>query len=118
MQNAAVEFALSGEYGNISAWYPPKLDKEKLVTFFEGDDSHDSDWDLEVEDLEDQSRSLKVSPLGPGRKAELSRKEMALPLLQVNAPEEIDGPRSRARAVGATRSHDREVSPRILVETI
>ncbi|KAI0421418.1 hypothetical protein F5X98DRAFT_370993 [Xylaria grammica] len=37
MLHAAVEFTQSGGYGRISAWYPPKVDKEKLRSFFEDD---------------------------------------------------------------------------------
>jgi hypothetical protein len=117
MRDAAVEFASSSEYGNISAWYPPKLDKEKLVAFFEGNGSNDSDSDLEADDPEDQSDSLTVPAPGPERETEMMRNEMALPLLEVTAPEKTDSLNPEAKAADATRSGGKEVSPRILVET-
>ncbi|KAI0537203.1 hypothetical protein GGR58DRAFT_356149 [Xylaria digitata] len=50
--DAALEFTQLGGYGTISAWYPPKIDREKLRAFFEnngpdGLDSENSEWEKE-----------------------------------------------------------------------
>ncbi|TGJ84277.1 hypothetical protein E0Z10_g4491 [Xylaria hypoxylon] len=37
--HAAVEFTQLGGYGITSAWYPPKIEKDKLRSFFGSDDS-------------------------------------------------------------------------------
>ncbi|KAJ8106283.1 hypothetical protein ONZ43_g7118 [Nemania bipapillata] len=101
MRDAAIEFALSSEYSNISAWYPPKLDKENLIAFFEGNGSDDSDSDLGGESPEDQADSLTVPTSGQEQKT-----EMAIPLIEVNAPEQADSSGSRARAADNTISRD------------
>ncbi|KAI1128862.1 hypothetical protein F5Y10DRAFT_166788 [Nemania abortiva] len=118
MLGAAIEFTMPGEYGNISAWYPPGLEKEKLMAFFEDDSFDELDSDLELDDLEEQSDSITVQITAPHRKDMTNSNEIRLPLLEVHAPGEIDIIESATRAADVTSSNrGRETSPRILVES-
>lgn len=93
LQDSAIEFALLRENGNISAWYPPRLDKDKLVAFFEGADSDDSDSATEYG--EDRSESPEAQTPRPERKSSATSDGTAtLPVLRVNAPEEMVAPRN------------------------
>lgn len=68
MSDAAIELASAsssslsssgGEYGgHVSAWYPPKLDKEKLRTFFEG--AYCCNFDHDDDDGEDSASNFKL----------------------------------------------------------
>ncbi|KAI1189123.1 hypothetical protein F5B17DRAFT_392505 [Nemania serpens] len=81
--DAAIELALSRENGSISAWYPPKIDKDKLMAYFEGTDCDDSD--SAAEDGEDRSGPLEVPTTSNGT---------MLPELRVDAPEGMLGLRN------------------------
>lgn len=92
LADAAIEFALLREHGSISAWYPPNLDKDKLMAYFEGADNDDSD--SAAEDGEDRNVSLEVPTPRPERKARIPSNGGALPVLRIQAPEEMVGPRN------------------------
>ncbi|KAI1112670.1 hypothetical protein F5Y14DRAFT_421007 [Nemania sp. NC0429] len=98
--DAAIELALLREDGSVSAWYPPKLDKGKLMAYFEGSADLD-DSDSAAEDGEDRGESLEV-PTRPRHKRKAptttttsnGAAAAALPVLRIQAPEDMDGPRN------------------------
>ncbi|GAP85783.1 hypothetical protein SAMD00023353_1400720 [Rosellinia necatrix] len=115
MMDAAVEFASLGGYGNMSAWYPPKLDKDKLRSFFEGSNNL-VDPGLETEGLEGQAGVITI-PVSAASKprASIMKHEISRPVLEVHAPETTDGSRLDVRAMAAGDARPGGLLPRVLV---
>ncbi|KAJ8127467.1 hypothetical protein O1611_g6168 [Lasiodiplodia mahajangana] len=80
IRDVAVGFGFYDGDGNISAWYPPKVDKAKLKEFFEDDESRGTCWDENVEDTEEQGDSLTV--LHTEGETNIIRTEVAPPSLR------------------------------------